>query len=527
MEVFLWLLLLAVLSVVGILLLNRFYLKSSRDTALVRTGAGGQRVVLDGGTLVWPFLHKVDEINMRTHKFGVQRSGDKSLITEDRMRVDVEMEFHLRVIPSAEGVATAAQAWGARTLRSENLGTLLEGRFVDAMQSVAATFTLDAMHEKRGGFARAVRDAVAEELTRNGLQLESASIVRLDQTSFSALNENNAFNAVGMRRLAEIVATNKKKRAQIEAEADVAVRQTQLDAVKSRLDIEREQQQAQIAQALELERSKAGSDAEAARLREQAQRESELSRIERERGVKAAEIARDRGVEKDRLDAMLATEVQRVDHAIELARRQAEEAGVTAETEIARSAVTLAQERVQTERERAQHTRARELALLRAKQEADVDAERVAAETRTLVDRARAEADALRQRSEAERAQMLAEAEGRRAILAAENTSSEALLRHKLETYRLDKLPEITAQMMKPVEKIDSIRINQISGLGGVGGAGVGAAAGGSPVNQAVNSILDLALQYPVLKRIGDTVGADLDSALHGATTPPAPPAAG
>ncbi len=519
MEILVWLLVLVVALIVGIFLLNRFYLKSTRDTALIRTGAGGQRVVLDGGTLVWPFLHRVDEINMRTRKFEVRRTGEKSLITEDRLRVDVEMEFHVRVVPTAGGVATAAQSYGAKTLRSDELGVLLEGRFVDALQAVAATYTLDDIHEKRGQFAHAVRDSLAEEMKHNGLVLESASITRMDQTSFAALNENNAFNAVGMRRLAEIVATNKRQRAQIEADADVAVRRTQLDAVKSRLAIEQEQQQAQIAQQLELERSRAGSDAEIAQSRESAQRESEQARIDRERETRAAEIARDRRLDKDKLDAMLATEIQRVEHAITLAKKQSEEAGVTAETEIAKSAVILAQERVQTERERAAQNRAREMALLRARQDAEVDAERTSSERETVVARAKAEAEAMREKAGAERESMLAESDGKRALLAAENTTSEALMRMKLEMYRLDKLPEITAQMMKPVEKIDSIRINQISGLG-FGGGSVQGGPAQSPVNQAVNSILDMALQMPVLKRIGESIGVDLDAGLKSITHP-------
>ena len=107
-----------------VVFLNRFYRKSTRDVALVRTGFGGQRIVISGGCLALPFLHKVDEINMRTIRVEVKRTGEKSLITTDRIRVDVELEFYVRIHPTAEGIATAAQAiatvpnWVRCSLRS-------------------------------------------------------------------------------------------------------------------------------------------------------------------------------------------------------------------------------------------------------------------------------------------------------------------------------------------------------------------------------------------------------------------------
>ncbi len=52
--------------VVIISVFNRFYHKGSREKALIRTGAGGQKIVLDGGCLVLPFLHQVDLVDMRT-----------------------------------------------------------------------------------------------------------------------------------------------------------------------------------------------------------------------------------------------------------------------------------------------------------------------------------------------------------------------------------------------------------------------------------------------------------------------------
>ena len=93
---------------------------------------------------------------------------------------------------------------------------------------------------------------------------------------------------------------------------------------------------------------------------------------------------------------------------------------------------------------------------------------------------------------------MLAQSEGERALIEAENARSETLVRMKLEQYRLDKLPEIVSEMMKPAEKIESIRIHQITGFGGAPGTtSAGTDGGGSkpPVNQVMDSILGMALQ--------------------------------
>ena len=81
--------------------------------------------------------------------------------------------------------------------------------------------------------------------------------------------------------------------------------------------------------------------------------------------------------------------------------------------------------------------------------------------------------------------------------------------------HKLDRLPEIAAQMMKPVEKIDSIRINQIAGLGSNGGGGGG---DGSPFSQALESILGMSVQLPMMKKIGEEIGLDFDAPLAGRT---------
>jgi len=83
-------------------------------------------------------------------------------------------------------------------------------------------------------------------------------------------------------------------------------------------------------------------------------------------------------------------------------------------------------------------------------------------------------------------------------------------------------MPEIIGQMMKPAEKIESIRIHQLTGLGGAPGSGSGGGQAGGErpaVNQVMDSILGMALQLPALKSIGDQIGFDFASSISGAGT--------
>ena len=512
-----------VVIAVVVIFLNRFYRKSSRDVAIIRTGFGGQRTLISGGCLALPFLHKIDEVSLRTIRIEVRRAGEKSLITEDRMRVDAELEFYVRVQPSIEGVATAAQSLGSKAFTPDGMRNLLEGRFIDAVQAIAASRTMDTLHEKRAEFVAAVSSLLRDNLAQNGILLDSVSLTRLDQTAFAALDENNAFNAVGMRRLAEIIAVNRKQRAEVEADAEISVRQTQLEATKRRLTLVQEEEQAQINQRLEIEKFKSHSDAEGARAREESMAASEGARIGREQETRVREIEKQRELRRLEIEAQLNSEVRKIDSAIQLSAKHAEEARAQAAAERARSEVILAQEQVQTERERAVADRSREIAVKRVAEAGEVAEANAATEAAVLLRRAKAEAEATFTRAEAERVRMVAESEGSRALIDAENAQSGALLDMKLEKYRLDRLPEIVSQMMKPVEKIDSIRIHQVSGFGssqpGGSGATDGSAGNGkAPVTQVMDSILGMALQLPALKSIGDQIGVDLSGAVGAGT---------
>lgn len=112
------------LIIIGVII-ARLYKRSSKEVSFVRTGFGGEKVILNGGAIVLPVLHEVIPVNMNTLRLEVRRASDQALITRDRMRVDVMAEFYVRVKPMAESIATAAQTLGKKTMSPQELKDLV------------------------------------------------------------------------------------------------------------------------------------------------------------------------------------------------------------------------------------------------------------------------------------------------------------------------------------------------------------------------------------------------------------------
>ncbi|WP_406645769.1 flotillin domain-containing protein [Aliisedimentitalea scapharcae] len=516
----LWVVLLvlaALIILVGIWFLQRYYAKAALDTALVRTGFGGRRVVTDGGCLALPILHQVQKVSMGALTFATTRQGRDAVLTRDQMRADVVFEFELRVAPSEDAIATAAQTLGQRIARGGNtVQGVLAGTLVNAIQNAAAARTLDEIHLDRSGFSADVAQAIETQASLLGLTLVSASLISVDQSDLAQLNENNAYNAQGMRRLAELVADQRKARIKAETESDIAVRESKLAQHQRQLELHRQEREAEIAQQEHLARLEADATSRQDQARVEAQRASETARIDSEARVKTTQIEQDEALRKSEMAALLALEEAKISNGIQLARKRAEESEAKAAEEQARAQVLLAGEHVQAQKDRAAAEREHAIARLQQDKELDLEAARVKRDVDTLLTRAQADATAAAKVAETDRLRMEAEAAGRVALNSAENTLSDAVIRMRLEERKLDRMPEIMTQMMKPVEKIDSIRINQISGAGG---AGTGATEGvDGAFGAAMDQILGMAVRLPAMKQMGEEIGLDFDANLAGRT---------
>ena len=523
-------LLVIVLVAILVVIAAWLYERASREVSLVRTGLGGRKVVLDGGVIVLPYFHKVSRVNMQTMRLEVNRHGEQALITKDRLRVDVGVEFYVSVEPTEDSIARASQTLGSRTFEADKLRDLIEGKLVDTLRSVAAQQTMDDLHEGRGAFVKEVKSSLTEEIRRNGLELESVSLTALDQTPFTALDENNAFNAVGMRKLAEVIANSKKERANIDADAEVSVRRSAMEAAKRTLQIDLEEQEAQIEQVKTLESLRASQLAQIAASKAESEIAANAAKIEMEKSIRASDIRREEEISKAEIAQRLAVETAEQQRNITLRKQSMDEAKAEPAASGARAEAVKAAETVETAKAIAAAERGKSLDLISAEKEsqvhglrkqhaADTEADTMVKLAGARLKAAQSEADAEKARLSAMAEEMAIKAENVRAMNEAENAMSPEVIDLARDKARLEALPKIVEQMVRPAEKIDSIKIHHITG-GALnrGGASTGSENGGDkpPVNQALDSIMDMALQLPALRKIGEDLGVSFEDGMSG-----------
>jgi len=483
----------AIVVAIIVWLFNWLYLRSSKERAFVRTGLAGQKVVMNGGAFVLPIVHEVIPVNMNTLRLEVSRGRDKALITRDRMRVDVLSEFYVRVQASDDAIAAAAQTLGQRTMQPDALRELIEGKFVDALRTVAAEMTMEEMHEKRGDYVKRVRAVVSADLLQNGLELETVSLTQLDQTAMEFFNPSNAFDAEGLTRLTETIETRKKERNDIEQDTMIQIRNKNLDTERQALDIDRDLEYARLEQQRELEvkravqradvaREKAVNEQAAERSQIQAREAVERARITSERAIEEERIARERQIETLEIDRRKTVELAEQQRAIAVAEQSKLQSEAQAAADQARAKAVAEEERVFTAR----------------------DTE--TAERRKLVEIAGAEAEAETSRIRALAAKIRheVEAEGLTLMNTAANLLTPEARQSAMRRQLIDKLEGIIRESVKPMERIEGIRILHVDGLGG-GGGGQGHSE--NFADSVVNSALRFRAQAPLVDQLLREIG--------------------
>lgn len=536
-------------AIIGLLLIIGFvysilYKRASKGLAFVRTGLGGELVVLDSGALCLPIFHEIIHVNLNTLKIEVNRKGAQALITKDHLRVDVSVECHVRVKMNKEAISVAAQTLGSKTLDPNELRTILEPKIIDPLRAVASSMNIEELHEQRSQFVQSVLSNVKVDLEKNGLELESVSLTSLDQTSSEFFSDRNIFDAQGLTKLTKTIEEKRKERNEIEQTTSVSIAQRNLEANKQKLEIEREEEYARLAQERELNIRKAEQNteietksAEQVRMAEEAKitakQQIDLRNIESKRKIEQEEIEKEKAIQAARISQEQSIEIAEQEKRIAISQKSEAESEAQRKADEARVAAIKAQEEVETTRQIEVAKRDKAIEIIEAEKIAEKDAvgikvqanaEKEAAEARAqakLIE-ARASKDAVVLDAEAKQKSYEVEAQGIKSVSEAKNALSPEQINFEIKQLIIANLANIITASTEPMKNIDSIKIVQLAGqspvvAGGAGAAGVVNAGGGSLPEQIVNSALAYRVNSQLLDGYMKDLGLD-GSSLTGLT---------
>ena len=552
------------LMVMFLLVYRSFYKKAPADSALVISGGRKKRVVF-GGSLINPLTNTSQLISLNTLQLPVERTGQAALITKDSLRVDLEAQFYVKIEPHEQDVLKAVASLGDKTLTPSEVNKLLEGKLVGVLRSVAATMDLQELHEKRQQFSDQVQEACRDDLEQNGFKLESVAVTNLDQTPLDALDENNRFDVVAIQTIKEEVEDRQTQTARIEHEnqvrreedrlkAELEIKQREEETETQALEVARRLEFAQAEQRKSIATNKAGQEREVEAHKFEQQQAVEEARIKQERQIQETEIAQKQAVEIARVQQEQLIEQAQIQRSLTVERakieqeRAVEEAGISsrivliekerqekeAQAENAiqisikekeREAVLIEQLEVSAQKARAEASvltaeaveeaeRQSKIALIRAEQEADevrISKERAAdAEAYAVVEAAKAALEAAQVQAQAQKilaeallVEAKAQAVGEEASIAAKNQADPKVLVSDAILALVESLPEVTTELMKPAEHIESIRVLDL-GNGGNGN-------GSNSMNRILSSIMNAGAAVPLFKEIVGFSGLDTE----------------
>lgn len=230
-----------IIVIVGaIIVLLRALRKSPQGKALVRTGMGGTKVVLDGGLFVFPIMHTVEEMDISLKTIEVHRTGSEGLICKDNMRADIKVVFFVRINKDEKSVKEVAQTIGCkRASQQETLNNLFDAKFSEALKTVGKGFDFINLYTQREEFKKEILKTIGTDL--NGYELDDCAIDYLEQTSLADLDQKNILDAQGIKKIEELTSVEQERTNQIRRNREQTIKEQDVEARKNIIRLEKQQ----------------------------------------------------------------------------------------------------------------------------------------------------------------------------------------------------------------------------------------------------------------------------------------------
>jgi len=308
-----------------IVMASKFYIKVGPDEAIVKTGMGGMSVIIDGGALVWPVVHRYEKMDLTLKSFEIAREGSEGLICKDNIRADIKTAFFIRVDKTNEEIKEVAQSIGCkRASQVETLRELFDAKFSEALKTVGKQFEFVELYDKRDKFKNEILKVIGTDL--NGYRLDDCAIDYLEQTRLELLNPNNILDAEGIKKITELTSNEKIKENFFTREREKTLKKQDVEAQEAILELERQRIEATERQKREVAEIQAREHASAAMVQEENRLASERARISVDEEIGIATQNKERTIlvaqrNKERTDAVELERIQR-DKTLEATERE-------------------------------------------------------------------------------------------------------------------------------------------------------------------------------------------------------------
>lgn len=282
-------LLIVVAALIAIMLISRNYIKVSPNQAAVISGRSrkladgsivGYRLVRGGATLVFPFLEKVEylDLNVITVPLATSRA-----YTVQGVPVSVKAVANVKIKGDDTSLRSAAERFLG--MPQEQFHRLVFQTLEGHLRAILGTLTVEEINNDRQSFAQKLTTEAAGDLEKMGIGLDALTIQEIS-------DEEGYLDALGKRRTAEVKRDAEIGQAEANRDSKIKASLALQEGEKVRLETEAqiaqsqretEIQKAQVAAEIESERAKASQAGPLADAKAQQQVTAEEVRVEKVR----------------------------------------------------------------------------------------------------------------------------------------------------------------------------------------------------------------------------------------------------
>ena len=492
---------------IALMLISRNYIKVSPNQAAVISGRrrkladgsiAGYRLVRGGATLVFPFLEKVEylDLNVITVPLATSRA-----YTVQGVPVSVKAVANVKI----KGDDTSLRAAAERFLgmAQQDFHRLIFQTLEGHLRAILGTLTVEEINNDRQSFAQKLTTEAAGDLEKMGIGLDALTIQEIS-------DEEGYLDALGKRRTAEVKRDAEIGQAEANRDSKIKASLALQEGEKVRLETE-----AQIAQSQrETEIQKAQVQAEIEAERAKASQAGPLAEAKAQQQVTAEEVR----VEKVRTQEQISVQEQEV-----LRKEKELEANVVKQAEADRRAAVLRAQGLQEAQ--ILEAEGRKQALIAT---AEAEAQKLQREGQgraTAIEaEGKAEAEKIRAVGLAEAEKLQAQGLATAKAIEAQGLAEAAAIKEKAAAWRefndaarlqtiLEKLPSIIESsapvfqaVAEPLGKIDKVVMIDQGGNGNGEGSGINrfAQTGPTLIFNLLQQLQALGLSWPeILAQLG------------------------